>query len=155
MTFKWPRLCCRARQAARATISPPVAFSPFKGEEGVCMSRSKSRQLLALVATLTMLAVVTPGVVGANAAPQKSSDPVGVAVGFIQDNTADYGVSATDVSNLRVLSSYKSAHNGVTHVNLNQRRDGLEVFDGYATVNIKNGVVLFVGESLVAGLDDA
>src|SRR5918996_1637258 len=99
MTFKWPRLCSRARQAARATISPPVAFSPLKGEEGVCMSRSKSR-LLALVASLLMLAVVSPAVGGASAAPQSSSDLVGVVVGFIQDNTVDYGVSATDVSDL-------------------------------------------------------
>jgi hypothetical protein len=102
-----------------------------------------------------MLAVLSP-MVGASAARQSSQDPVDAAVGFIQDNTLDFGVSRTDVSDLRVLSTYKSSHNGVTHVNLNQRRDGLEVFGGYATVNLKrDGSVLFVGETLVAGLDDA
>jgi extracellular elastinolytic metalloproteinase len=119
------------------------------------MSRSKAKRLLALVASVLMLALVSP-VVGAGATNRSAQDPTDIAIGFIQDNTQDYGVSSADVSDLRVISSYESSHTRVTHVNLNQRRDGLEVFGGYATVNITaNGSVLFVGETLVSDLDSA
>jgi extracellular elastinolytic metalloproteinase len=119
------------------------------------MSRSKGKRLLALVASVLMLALVSP-VVGAGATSQSAQDPEDVAISFIQDNTQDYGVSSADVSDLRVISSYESSHTRVTHVNLNQRREGLEVFGGYATVNLlADGSVLFVGETLVDGLNDA
>jgi hypothetical protein len=78
-----------------------VAYSPFKGEEGVQISRSKGKRLLALVASVLMLALVSP-VVGAGATSQSAQDPEDVAIGFIQDNTQDYGVSSADVSDLRV-----------------------------------------------------
>ncbi len=80
-------------------------------------------------------------------------DPVDLAIAFIQDEAATYGVSRADVADLAVRSSYTSKHNGVTHVNLMQRYDGLEVFGATATVNFTaDGSVLFVGENLVDGL---
>ena len=145
------------RQAGRAGNNPATGgMSPFKGEKGVRMSRSKRARALALVASVLMLALVSP-VVGAGAASQPAAPgPEESAIGFIQDNTQDYGVSSADVSDLRVMSSYVSSHTGVTHVTLNQRLDDLEVFGGFATVNLMaDGSVLFVGETLVDGLADA
>jgi len=60
------------------------------------------------------------------------------------------------VSDVFVLSSYKSQHTGVTHVNLNQRYKGLEVFGGHATVNVNpDGSILHVGSSFVGDLRKA
>ena len=75
------------------------------------------------------------------------------AFAHVRANAAALGVTGADVRELGVTSSYTSRHNGVTHVNVAQRYDGLEVFGGYATVNLAaNGSVLFAGGSLVNGL---
>ena len=55
-----------------------------------------------------------------------------------------------------MTSRYRSSHNGVTHVNLNQHYQGLEVFGGHVTVNVAlDGGVVFAGGSLVAKLGAA
>ena len=47
------------------------------------------------------------------------------------------------------MSSHKTSGTGVTHVNLNQRHQGLEVFGGLATVNVgADGRVIFAGGQL-------
>ncbi len=80
-------------------------------------------------------------------------DAEDIAIGFVQAEAATYGVAASDVQELAVLSRYVSKHNGVTHVNLAQQYDGLDIFGAAATVNLlSDGSVLFVGESLVNGL---
>jgi hypothetical protein len=54
---------------------------------------------------------------------------------------------------MAVRTSYVSKHSGVTHVNLYQEFQDLEVFGGTATVSVaKNGSVVFVGHTLVAEL---
>lgn len=118
------------------------------------MSRTKGRKIFALIASIVVLALLSPAM-GADAAGGSADDPVDVAVGHIQDNASEFNVSRADVSDLRVSSSYRSSHNRVTHVNLNQRHDGLEIFGAYATVNVAaDGEVLFVGDSLVSEVAD-
>ena len=46
----------------------------------------------------------------------------------------------------------RSAHSGVTHVNLNQRFQGLEVFGGHSTVSVRGGSVVFAAGSFVRDL---
>src|SRR5918997_1290390 len=84
-----------------------------------------------------------------------AGDPVDVAIRYVQHNARDLGVADRDVAELAVSSSYRSSHNGVTHVNLSQRRAGLEVFGAQVTVNLAaDGSVLFVGDSLVSGVGE-
>ncbi len=71
----------------------------------------------------------------------------------LEQSAAQHGVTDADLTDLVVSSVYSSPHNGVTHVNVNQRYQGREVFGAYATVNIADGKVLYVGDSLVRGLD--
>ncbi|PZG19953.1 metalloprotease, partial [Micromonospora craterilacus] len=79
--------------------------------------------------------------------------PEAIAVRYLRGNPTEHGVTASDLGDLSVLSSYTSRHNGVTHVNLAQRHENLEIFGAAATVNIaKDGSVIFVGDSLVSGL---
>jgi extracellular elastinolytic metalloproteinase len=81
-------------------------------------------------------------------------EPNDIAIAYLREEANSFGVSSADVSDLAVLSSYISRHNGVTHVSLNQRFEGLEVFGAQATVNIaRDGSVIFVGGgALVANL---
>jgi len=75
------------------------------------------------------------------------------AFSHVRAHAAALGVTEADVSELGVTSSYTSKHNGVTHVNVAQRYEGLEVFGGYATVNVgAGGSVVYAGGSLVRGL---
>jgi extracellular elastinolytic metalloproteinase len=82
--------------------------------------------------------------------------PDDIAVGYVQVQAEDFGVSRGDVADLGITSSFVSAHSGVTHVNVQQRYRDLEVFGSNATVNIaKDGSVIHVGDSLVANLREA
>ncbi|TCC00649.1 metalloprotease, partial [Micromonospora zingiberis] len=62
--------------------------------------------------------------------------PDNIAINYLRANPVQYGVTAGDLSDLSILSSFTSRHNGVTHVNLAQRHQNLEVFGATATVNI-------------------
>ncbi|HXV56893.1 MAG TPA: M36 family metallopeptidase [Gaiellaceae bacterium] len=102
---------------------------------------------LAMAAALAAL-VWVPGSMSASdageAAASSDSGAVAAALAYVSENPAELGVTSADVSDLAVTSSYSSSHNGVTHVNLNQRYQGLEVFTGHATVNVAaNGRILF------------
>lgn len=125
------------------------------------MSSRPPGLLLVLVAALMAL-VLVPGSMSASDAGSESAqaadagDPLGIALSHVRTSTAELGVASADVAELFVTSQYTSRHNGVTHVNLNQRFRGLEVFGGHATVNVAaDGRVVFVGGRFVPGLADA
>ena len=92
-----------------------------------------------LVAVVVLVALVlVPGSMsatdgaGGSAPAADAGDPLGIALSHVRANTSDLGVTSADVADLFVTSQYTSRHNGVTHVNLNQRFRGLEVFGGHA-----------------------
>ena len=114
-----------------------------------------------LVAAVAAL-VLVPGSMSASDAGSSSAqaastgDALDIALSHVRTSTDELGVSSVDVADLFVTSEYTSRHNGVTHVNLNQRFRGLEVFGGHATVNVaRDGRVVFVGGRFVSGLTDA
>ena len=117
------------------------------------MSHPRRSRLIGLSAGLLALTFVPTPML---AADTEGDGPVAIARSYVADQAASLGVRAADVTDLRVASSYRSAHTGVTHVNMNQRFDRLEVFGAYVTVNITSDrEVLFAGDSLVKGLADA
>ncbi|MGH3018686.1 MAG: M36 family metallopeptidase [Gaiellaceae bacterium] len=114
--------------------------------------------LLVLVAALMAL-VLVPGSMSASDGGNESAqaagaeDALGIALSHVRENAAELGVTSADVADLFVTSSYTSSHSGVTHVNLNQRYRGLEVFGGHATVNVAaDRSVIFTGGGFVRGL---
>jgi Zn-dependent metalloprotease len=85
-------------------------------------------------------------------APAQGVDSGG-AIDYVKDNAAKLGVTRADVADVFVTSKYTSSHSGITHVNLNQRYQGLEVFGGHATVNIAaDGEVVFASGAFVRDL---
>jgi extracellular elastinolytic metalloproteinase len=82
--------------------------------------------------------------------------PEDIATGYLADEAASLGLSTDDVTELVVRSSYVSSHTGVTHVNVNQQHQGLEVFGADTTVTVAaDGSVVFVGGASVSGLPSA
>jgi extracellular elastinolytic metalloproteinase len=125
------------------------------------MSSRPPGLLLVLVAAIMAL-VLVPGSMSASDAGSSSGqgagagDALDIALSHVRTSTDELGVSSVDIADLFVTSQYTSGHNGVTHVNLNQRFRDLEVFGGHATVNVaRDGRVVFVGGRFVSGLTDA
>jgi extracellular elastinolytic metalloproteinase len=101
---------------------------------------SRSFWLVLALAAVT-LALVPSAMPAADtgAASSTEAGPVDVALSYVGANAGELGVTRADVADLVVTSSYRSSHSGVTHVNLNQRFKGLEVFGGHTTVNVSSG----------------
>ena len=111
--------------------------------------------ILALVAVTLALVPSAMPMPAANTGTTTSTESgaVNVALRYADANPAELGVTRADVGELAVTSSYRSAHNGVTHVNLNQRFRGLEVFGAHATVNVaSSGKVIFAAGAFESGL---
>ena len=105
-------------------------------------------------------AAVAGAIVGVAVCPAVATAQVGaaeardIALDHVRDNAGDFGTTRADLAELAVMSSYRSSHNRVTHVTVNQRHRGLEVFGAYATVNVAaDGRVIFAGGSLVRGVE--
>ena len=79
-----------------------------------------------------------------------SADARDVARDYLNAHPDKFGVTSADVADVFVMSSYTTSGTGVTHVNVNQRHQGLEVFGGHATINVgPDGRVIFTGGRLV------
>ena len=118
------------------------------------MTTKSFRALCVVIATTAL--VLVPSSLSASdsrAAEQAAAgDALEVALAYVNANPADLGVTSADVSDLYATSTLRSAHSGVTHVNLNQRFQDLEVFGGHSTVSVKDGSVVFAAGAFVRNL---
>ncbi len=74
-----------------------------------------------------------------------------LALTHIQSNAAKYNLTSADISNHRVINEYKSDHNGVTHIYLQQQVNGLDIDGAYLNINLdKNNRVVNMGTAFVA-----
>ena len=124
-----------------------IRSGPGRGETAMAVT-SPRRRLVLVVALLALVFVPgsMSGVAGANAARaarRRAQLPR-------HRTPTTLGVTSADVADVAVTSQYRSSHSGVTHVNFNQRVEGLEVFGAHVTVNVAaDGRVIFAGGSLV------
>lgn len=101
---------------------------------------------------LVALAVVQLPSAGASA-DVSMSVAVDTAIAHVRANATSFEVSTADVADLLVTDSYRSEHNGVTHVYLRQRLNKLQVWESNATVGVlPNGRVFHVAARLIPGL---
>ena len=116
------------------------------------MPSRTGRGSLRLLVAAAALALV-PSAVSAVQPGAPTENAVDAAIEYLETKPGAVGTTAAGVRDLAVASAYRSAHNGVTHVNLNQRLEGLEVFDAHATVNVaRDGGVIFTGGGFVRDL---
>ena len=81
-----------------------------------------------------------------------TGDPLDVALAYVRDQAAVFGLTAADVSDVVVTSSHTSEHNGVTHVYVRQRYQGIEVHGAEMNINVKDGRVFGAGNSFLPNL---
>jgi len=102
---------------------------------------------------LTVGLVAGLAFVGVVAASASESRAVETARGFVERQSQALGLAAADVAEQTVASVVESRASGVTHVYLQQRSRGLEVYGGVANVAVgRDGRVLHAGNRLVAGV---
>ncbi len=83
-------------------------------------------------------------------------DALDVALGYLRQNAAAYGLNQADLADLKVTDRYVSDHNGVTHIYVQQRYQGIGVYNAVANVNIaRDGSVISLGQSFIPGLAKA
>ncbi|HLP94644.1 MAG TPA: M36 family metallopeptidase [Saprospiraceae bacterium] len=76
------------------------------------------------------------------------------ALRFLQENPIKFELSKSDVSDVKVVREYRTKHNGVTHVWVQQQYHGIPVFNGLFGLHVKpNGDVMHVGHRFVNELN--
>lgn len=80
-------------------------------------------------------------------------DALAVAQQHVQQNLGRLGLTPSDIAGWRVTDNYLSKHNGLTHVYLQQRLDGIRVWNALINVNVQSdGAVLSSGNRFVPSL---
>lgn len=73
---------------------------------------------------------------------------------FLQENPAKFELTPNDVSDVKVVREYRTEHNGITHVWVQQQYHGIPVFNGLFGLHVKpNGEVVHLGHRFVNQLD--
>ena len=76
-----------------------------------------------------------------------------IAFDYLEDNRGALGLGAGDLADIVVNDQYVSQHNGVTHVFLLQRYEGVEVKNAITNLAIgADGTVIHVGQRFVSNL---
>ncbi|MCI0397643.1 MAG: extracellular metalloproteinase [Chloroflexi bacterium] len=95
----------------------------------------------------------TPRVPGAFLTGPNSGGPLDIALAYIHDNREALGLTEADLADVVINYQYASQHNGVTHIYLRQRYQGIEVFGGDLNINIaQDGNVINLGNRFVSDM---
>ena len=82
-----------------------------------------------------------------------SGDPLEIALAYLETHRAELGLSGSDLGDVVVAHRYVSKHNGVTHIYLQQRLNGIDVVNAIFNINVaREGQILNFGNRLVANL---
>ena len=78
-----------------------------------------------------------------------------IARTYLAEKASGHGLTTGDLVDSVVTDIYATAHNGVTHVYLQQRHEGIPVYGGLFNLNIsRDGEVFHVGNRFVPNLSD-
>jgi len=79
--------------------------------------------------------------------------PAEAAFRYIEERAAEWGLTPTDVNDLQVSDQYRTAHNGVQHIYVQQRYQGIPLFGALAGVHFRpDGQTLFANHRFEAKL---
>ncbi len=75
---------------------------------------------------------------------------------YIQENMAEWKLTAADIADLKVDYAYQSDHNGLTHIYLKQQYEGIEIFNAVSTINVlPSGKVLYAANRFYSNIENA
>ena len=94
-----------------------------------------------------------------NAAPVEfltgatEGDPYEIVMSYIRNYRQDLGLTETDLTDIVLRDRYTTKHNGVTHIYLQQRLDGIEVYNAVMNFNVaRDGSIISFGNSFISNL---
>ncbi|MGH2455389.1 MAG: M36 family metallopeptidase [Candidatus Limnocylindria bacterium] len=124
----------------------------------------RPRRALRVLLLLVFVFSLTGVPAGALAAPRSNGfltgpdagDALDIALAYLRANHGRYALNAADIGDVVVTDRYVSAHNGVTHLYLRQRHNGIEVVSGDVNVNVAaDGSIISLDSSFVGNLKRA
>ena len=75
------------------------------------------------------------------------------ALSFLQENPLKFELTKSDVADVKVIREYRTKHNGVTHVWVQQQHKGIPLFNGLFGLHVKtDGNVVHLGHRFVNDL---
>ncbi len=112
-------------------------------------SFSRNFAIVILIQLLT-----TPwGSASSEGSPAGEDDPLHIVLSYLQNNRQFLGLAEADIADVVVKDQYVSRHNGITHVYLLQRFEGIEVKNAIVNLAIAtDGTVVHVGQRFVSNL---
>jgi extracellular elastinolytic metalloproteinase len=156
------------RQTSLEELTNLGEWKVMKKMKRLLMAGGLAMMLLALILVLSGTATArnsgasAPNAGAANQLPGQfltgpnAGHPLDIALNYIDQNRDSYGLTAADVAGLVVSDMYRSEHNGVTHIYLQQQKDGILVYNAYLNINIAaDGSVINLGNRAVGDLDRA
>jgi uncharacterized repeat protein (TIGR01451 family) len=82
-----------------------------------------------------------------------SGEPVELALSYLRQNSSRLDMEPADLDDVLVKNQYVTQHNGVTHIYLRQRYQGIELFNGDINANVSSrGELISVGNRFVGNL---
>ncbi|MCI0580726.1 MAG: M36 family metallopeptidase [Chloroflexi bacterium] len=83
-----------------------------------------------------------------------NGDPLEIALAYLNSHYDELGLARADVADIVVSDIYTSDHNGTTHIYLQQRYQGVEVYNALINVNVAaDGSIINLGNRFAARLD--
>jgi len=85
-----------------------------------------------------------------------AGEPLQIVQAYLNTHKADYGLTEADLSDMIVTDQYTDAHNGVTHIYLRQRYQGIEVFGANISTHVTaDGRIINLHSAFIGNLADA
>jgi Zn-dependent metalloprotease len=82
--------------------------------------------------------------------------PLDIALNYLRENSAAYGLSDSDLVDMVVTDIYESKHSGTTHIFLQQRYAGIDVYNGVININVaQNGSIINLGNRFAPRLAES
>lgn len=81
-----------------------------------------------------------------------AGDPADIALAYVVQTATEWGLNSADYADLLITDQYTSQHNGVTHIYLRQRINGLQIIGANGNINIgADGSVINYANQFVPG----
>ncbi len=96
-------------------------------------------------ALLVLLALAMP-------AWAQQQTPLGIALRYIEQETAAWGLTLADTKDIVLRDQVYSRHNGTTHLYFNQRHAGIELYNAINGVHVQEGRVVYATNRFTANL---
>jgi extracellular elastinolytic metalloproteinase len=120
-----------------------------------------------LIGAATFAALLTVPAVGAGSAggsaasggPVKfltgpaAGSPLDIGLAYLKAHKQSFGLTGSDLADVVVSDRYTDARTGTTHICLQQRYQGIDVYNGITDINVaKDGSIINVGNRFVSNL---